>query len=304
MISFRYHIVSVVAIFLALALGIVVGTTALSGPVTHDLRSQVSDLKGDRSHLAAQVNSLQGEVDTAGQFATTFGAQLVANTLTSKPVLVIALPGVSTGMQDAVTSQLTAAGAKITGKLDLAAAYTDPAQSNSIITLATGPAHPMSISLPETSDARVVGAALLAAVLTGHGQATDLKTVLSGFSGLHMITSDPSGIEPATTVVVLGSGSLPKNSYAGLAQMDLIGQLVGKGAKVVVAGDAGSAQGNGIVALVRNGAAKSAVSTVDNADTPFGQVSTTLAVAGALKSQYGQYGQGKGAEALFPTPAK
>jgi hypothetical protein len=303
-ISFRYHIVSVVAIFLALALGIVVGTTALNGPVTHDLRNQVNSLKDDRSHLSAQIQTLQGQVDTAGQFATTFGAQLVAGTLPNKSVLVISLPGTPTGMQDGITSSLTAAGAKITGKLDLAAAFDDPSQADSIISLATGAAHPMSVSLPETSDARIVGAALLAFVLTGHGEATDLKTVLSGFSGLHMITSDPAGVEPAGTVVVLGSGSLPKNTYAGEAQMDLVSQLVNKGAKVVVAGDTGSAQGNGVVAMVRDGAAKSTVSSVDNADTAFGQVSTTLAVAGIEQSQIGQYGQAKGAQALFPTPAK
>ena len=37
MISFRYHLVSIIAVFLALALGIVVGTTALNGPITKDL---------------------------------------------------------------------------------------------------------------------------------------------------------------------------------------------------------------------------------------------------------------------------
>lgn len=304
MISFRYHIVSIVAVFLALALGIVVGTTALNGPVTHDLRNQVNDLKNDRSELANQVKSLQGQVDTAAQFATTFGAQLVAGTLKDQPVLIVALPGTSTGMQDGIASLLTAAGAKITGRLDLAASYTDAAQADSIIQLATGPAHSPDLSLPETSDARMIGGAMLAFVLTGHGQPTDLKTVLSGFSGLHMISSDPQGIEPAKTVVVLGNGSLPKNSYAGQAGVDVVTQLTAAGGKVVVAGDTGSARGNGVVAMVRNGAAKSTVSTIDNATSPFGQVSTVLAVAGIEKSQVGQYGTAKGASTLLPTSPK
>jgi hypothetical protein len=303
-ISFRYHIVSLVAAFLALALGIVVGTTALNGPVTSDLRHQVNDLKRDRSELAAQVKELQGQVDTAGQFATTFGAQLVSGTLKDKSVLIVALPGATTGMQDGIATQLTAAGAKLTGRLELAATFTDPVQADNIQTLATGPAHPPSLTLPETSDARVLGAALLALVLTGHGEATDLKTVLSGFSGLHMITSDPQGIEPAKTVVVIGNGSLPKDDYAGQAGLDLVSQLSAAGGQVVVAGDTGSAQSNGIVALVRGGAAKSTVSTIDNANSAFGQVSTALAVAGAEQSQVGQYGTAKGAEALFPTRAR
>lgn len=304
MITFRYHIVSLVAVFLALALGIVVGTTALNGPVTSDLRHQVDDLKKDRSQLADQVKSLQGQVDQAGQFATTFGSQLVAGTLKDKTVLIVALPGASTGMQDGIANQLTAAGAQITGRLELAASFVDPAQADSINTLATGPAHPLGVTLPPTSDARVLGAALLAYVLVGHGESTDLKTVLSGFSGLHMITSDPAGIEPSKTVVVIGNGSQPKDTYAGDAELDVVSQLIAADGKVVVAGDTGSAQANGIVALVRGGASKSTVSTIDNANSAFGQVSTALAVAGAVNSQVGHYGTAKGAQALFPTKTK
>lgn len=304
MITFRYHIVSLVAVFLALALGIVVGTTALNGPVTSDLRHQVDDLKKNRAQLADQVKSLEAQVDTAGQFATTFGAQLVAGILKDAPVLIVALPGASTGMQDGIANELTAAGAKITGRLDLAASFVDPAQADSINTLATGPAHPLGITLPPVSDARILGAALLAYVLVGHGESTDLKTVLSGFSGLHMITSDPQGIEASKTVVVIGNGSQPKDIYAGDAELDIVSQLTAAGGKVVVAGDTGSAEANGIVALVRGGATKSTVSTIDNANSAFGQVSAALAVAGAVNSQVGHYGTANGAQALFPTKTK
>lgn len=304
MISFRYHVVSLVAVVLALAVGIVVGTTALNGPVTSDLRRQVDDLKKDRSQLADQVKSLAGQVDTAGQFATTFGGQLVAGTLKNTSVLIVALPGASTGMQDGIAKQLTAAGAKITGRLELAPGFVDPAQADSINTLATGPAHPLGLTLPPVSDARVLGAALLAFVLVGHGESTDLKTVLSGFSGLHMITSDPQGIEASKTVVVIGNGSNPKDAYAGEAELDVVSQLTSAHGEVVVAGDTGSAQGSGIVALVREGAAKSTVSTIDNANSAFGQVSTALAVAGSTNSQVGHYGDAKSAQALFPTKTK
>ncbi|MGH8860405.1 MAG: copper transporter [Jatrophihabitantaceae bacterium] len=306
MISFRYHIVSLVAVILALAVGIVVGTTALNGPVTKDLRHQVDGLKKDRADLADQLKSLQGQVDTAGQFATTFGAQLVAGTLTDDKVLIVSLPGTSTGMVDGIANQLSAAGAKITGRLELANSYIDPAQADSIQGLATstGGARPFDLTLPVTSDARVLAAAMLAFVLTGHGQATDIKAVLGSFSGLHMIASDPAGIEPATNVVVLGNGAQPKDDYAGVAEFDLVSQLTQKNAKVVVAGDTGSAQANGVVGLARDGTTKSSVSTIDNANTAFGQVSTALAMAGALHSQLGHYGTGKGAQALFPTTTK
>ena len=42
MIDFRYHLVSLIAVFLALAIGIVIGTTPLNGPVLDDLHGQVT----------------------------------------------------------------------------------------------------------------------------------------------------------------------------------------------------------------------------------------------------------------------
>lgn len=301
MISFRYHLVSVIAVFLALAVGVVVGTTALNGPVTKDLHTQVNSLKHQRGELNAQVKTLQGRVGNAGQFASTFGAQLVGGTLKDTPVLIVGLPGVPSGMEDGVASLLTAAGAKLTGRLDLAHDYVDQSAATKLSTFVTS-AHPLGLSLTETSDARVLGAEILAWVLTGNGQETDLKTVLGGLSSLHMISSDATAVAAAKTVVVVSSGTLAKGAYAGAAELDLINALQERGGTVVVAGDTGSARRAGVVALVRTGAAKSVVSTVDNADTPYGQVSTVLALAQAGNSQVGQYGTAAGADALFPRP--
>ena len=211
MISFRYHLVSIIAVFLALAVGIVVGTTALNGPVTTDLRKQVNSLKGERADLSKQVKTLSNQVADAGQFATTFGSKLVAGQLKNQSVLIVGLPGAATGMQDGIAAQITAAGAQISGRLQLSNDYISQSGASDIISLATGTSRPIALTLPETSDARQLGASTLAFVLAGKGQPTDLKTILSGFSALHMITSDPTGVNAAKTVVVVGSGTLPKD---------------------------------------------------------------------------------------------
>ena len=49
---------------------------------------------------------------------------------------------------------------------------------------------------------------------------------------------------------------------------------------------------------------KSVVSTVDNADSAIGQVSTALALAGLVAGQTGQYGTGEGSNGLFPPASK
>jgi hypothetical protein len=303
-ISFRYHIVSIVAVFLALAVGIVVGTTALNGPVTQDLRNQVKSLKSDRSDLSSQVKSLQSQVDNAGQFAATFGTALVKDRLKDQRVLMVVLPGATTGMQDALSNQITAAGAALTGKVQFTNDYVDQAGASSINSFVTSGVQPNGLSdLPQTSDARKLGAALLSYVLVGKGTPTDLTTILTGFAGLHMTTSNPKSIEPAVNVVVVGSGAAAPGSYNGQAELDLVNALQSRGAHVVVAGDNGSAKPGGIVGLVRGGSTRSSVSTVDDAEAPFGPASVVLVLQGALNSQVGHYGTAQGADGLFPNAA-
>ncbi|HZC73029.1 MAG TPA: copper transporter [Jatrophihabitans sp.] len=305
MISFRYHLVSIVAVFLALALGIVVGTTALNGPITKDLRNQLHDTEQERDALNAQVKALQGQVDDAGKFATTYGAQLVADSLAGKTVLVVELPGTTSEMQDGLSEQLSAAGAKVGGRVTITNAYLDPSRGTGIISLATGPSRPVGWTAPETSNADQLGGSLLAYVLLGEGQDTDLTTVLGGFAGLHMVTSDREDITPSTTVVVLAHGAMAARDYAGGAEESLVSQLAAGGGHVVVAGDRSSASSAGLISLVRASKTdRAAVSTVDNADTPFGQVSTVLALAAATDGQIGHYGTEQNADALFPAPSK
>lgn len=304
MISFRYHLVSLVAVFLALALGIVVGTTALNGPITKDLRNQVNDLKGQRDSLTAQVKQLQGQVDDAGQFASTYGSQLVANRLAGKNVLEVILPGASGEMADGLSSQISAAGGKVSGRLSIAKPYLDPSGGTGIVELATGPSHPVGWTAPPTSNADQLGGSLLAYVLLGHGQPTDLTQVLGGFAGLHMVSSNGQDITPSTTVVVLAHGGLRQRDYAGSAEESLVSALAQQDGHVVVAGDAASAT-QGLISLIRASKTdRAAVSTVDNANNPFGQVSTVLALANAVAGQVGHYGTDQSADALFPAPAK
>jgi len=304
-ISFRYHFVSIIAVFLALALGIVVGTTALNGPITTDLRKQVNTLKSDRTTLANQVKSLQRQVSDAGQFASSFGAQLVQGTLTKQSVLLVGLPGARSSVADGITKQIEAAGGTVSGRLQLTDEYVDPRRSSDITSLVTSGVRPIGITLPVVSDAGQLGGALLAFVLLGKGERTDLSQVLSGFSELHMVSDSGSNVVSSTTVVVVGSGALISANYAASAELALVTALQHAGGHVVVAGDSASATRAGIVAAVRgaNGD-KATVSTVDNADTAIGQVSTVLALADIVKSVVGHYGTAKTADALFPSPTK
>jgi hypothetical protein len=303
-ISFRYHLVSLVAVFLALALGIVVGTTALNGPITKDLRRQVNDAKKQRDALAQQVKALQGQVDDAGEFAANYGDQLVAGSLKNQNVVTVSLPGATSDMQDGITREISAAGGHVTGQVTLTKTYLDPSHGSAIVSLVTT-AHPIGWTAPETSDASALGGSLLSYVLVGQGNQTDLTQVLAQFSELHMLETSGQDITPSKSIVVIGHGALSGKSYASQAESALVAALAKAGGHVVVAGDGASATEGGLVADVRASSTQNAtVSTVDNADNPSGQVSAILALAGAAKGQVGHYGTAKGADALYPAPSK
>lgn len=310
MISFRYHLVSIIAVFLALALGIVVGTTALNGPITKDLRRQVDSLKKDRSTLSHQLKTMQGRANDAEAFAATYSSQIVKGALASRNVLILGLPGASGSVMGAVDKEVEAAGAKVTGQLQITGNYTDPKRAGDITSLATRGVQPIGLSYPNTDDAGAIGGALLSYVLLGKGQATDLKQVIAGFVELTMIKVEGGdNVQPAGCVVVVAGGALPADNTGGRMQLDLVSELQQRGAHVVVAGDGASATGGGAIALVRNDDAdKSTVATVDNADSALGQVSTVFALADVAKpapdTLVGHYGTARNATALFPNPAR
>jgi len=305
-INFRYHLVSLVAVFLALALGIVVGTTALNGPITKDLRTQVDSLKKDRASLAEQVKSLQGQVGDTDKFASRFGAKVVAGTLTDQQVLILGLPDARTDIKDALAQQITAAGGTVAGRLQLTPDYSDPKRQGDLKALVTGGTQPIGLDLPNTDDPGTLGGALLAFVLLGQGQVTDLQQVITSLAGLHMLRDESSKtVTSAKLIAVVASKNLAGEDDVAGTQLALIGQLRTKGAHLVVIGDSPTAAKGGIIARINaDDSQRSAVATVDDADTSLGSVSAALALAGAAKSQVGHYGTSPGVDGLFPEVTK
>jgi hypothetical protein len=304
-ISFRYHVVSIVAVFLALALGVVVGTTALNGPITTDLRNQVDSLKKEHTTDQQQQAQLQQQANVANQFASTYGAKVVSGALLGDQVLMIGMPGASTSVKDAIAKQIAAAGGTLSGRIQISSDYTDPKRANDLLSLAKQ-VHPIGATLPLTSDAGTVAGYLLAFVLTGEGQQSDIVQTLTAMSSAQMLKVEGSdNVTQAKVVVVVAAGTLPANDAGGATQLDLVTQLQLAGAHTLVAGDNLSSTGGGLVALVRNSDAdKSTVSTVDDVDTVVGQVASVLALAEVSGGKNGAYGTGSGVQSIFPSASK
>jgi hypothetical protein len=301
-ISFRYHLVSVIAVFLGIALGVVVGTSALNGAVVGDLRSQVSDAKQNSSALAAQNQVLRARSGNADLLAQTFGSKIAAGALAKTPVVLLGAPGASKALKDAVAAGVTAAGGTVAGRLQLGKEFTDPRRANDIRSLATSGLHPIGLQLPTTDDAGALAGALLGFVLLGHGQSTDLAQVIAGFGTLNMVKAESAAVTAGKLVMLIAPGALPKDGEAGKMLLSFSTQLgASTGGPTVVVGDPASNTAGGLVALVRDDdSASKAVSTVDDANSPLGELTVVLTGADTVAGRKGHYGTGADTDGLLP----
>ena len=127
MIDFRYHLVSLVSVFLALAVGIVLGAGPLKEPISEGLSQSVQSLRQDRDALGEQLKTAQAAARNRDAFVADVQGRLVANLLGGRGVVLLTLPGADTDAVRPLTQALTSAGATVTGRVDLKEAWVDPA---------------------------------------------------------------------------------------------------------------------------------------------------------------------------------
>lgn len=302
MISFRYHVVSTIAVFLGIVLGVVVGTTAVNGAVVGDLRRQVSDLKSDKDKAADTNRTLSAQVNNANILAATYGHTLSANKLAQTPVVVVSAPGATAAMAGSVVSQIQAAGGTVSARVTITRDLVDPRRSSDVRSLVTSGVHPIGLTLPTTDDAgRLVGS-LLGYVLLGKGQATDLTQAVTGLTQLNMVrTTGP--VAAGKLVVIVTPGKVSGDPLLQQNLLGIISQIAATG-PALVAGDSSAAASGGVIAALRSGDASRSVSTVDNADTALGQLTFVLAAAEAAAGKHGHYGTGADTDGLLPGAAQ
>lgn len=308
MISLRYHIVSIAAAFLALAVGVVLGSTALNGALLSGLASERSDLAAQVSKLQAQRNSLRGQLSSSDSVIAATSDEMVSGLLKERSVVLVTTADTRAVNREAVAQLVKASGAKVTGRVQLTRAFTSETRGAQLRNLAIK-LQPAGVKFPTTGGPGALAGALLGSVLlldedTAKRQSTqqELTAALSGLTeGGFIKHSDDVG--PAQLAVVLtgppAKGEGAANTAARLASFAT--QMDRFGAGTVLAGSKGSASGSGAVGVVRaDSAAASILSTVDNVQTAAGQLATVLALREQLEGGSGSYGYAGNAQAALP----
>jgi hypothetical protein len=119
MINFRYHLVSLVAVFLALAIGIIAGSTVIKESILDQTQQNLDnaeknlkDLEDSNNKLRAQIDQLKARDDALNTAGTT---ELLHDRLTGVPVLMLKVDGVDDTSATMLRTAMTDAGAKLAG---------------------------------------------------------------------------------------------------------------------------------------------------------------------------------------------
>jgi len=309
-IDFRYHLVSLIAVFLAVALGIVIGTTQLNGQVLDGLEAQVGTLSEEKDSLEAQTESLTQQLSQGDAYDDAVAPLVVANRLVGSSVLlIVSSDAVSAEILGQTVTLLQAAGAELSGTLRLQPEFTDPQNAPELQEYVTGIGLPAGITLPQTDDTPTLVASLMSQVLMQPAEgdsaptAASTATVLAGLAALGVVTSDSGDIDSADYALILtGEGFTGEDAEArNQALVALAVSLDSAGSGSVVAGNAVSGLDGGLVAALRaDASAATTVSTVDNVDAASGQVAALLALTAERTGQSGNYGVGEDTVPLPP----
>lgn len=311
MISLRYHVISLAVVFLALALGVVLGSTAISDRLLSGLSSDRDQLGRQVADLQAENSGLRARLADADAFAGTLAPRVVRGVLQDRTVVLVTTADADPGDRDALSALLVGAGATVTGEVQLTDAFTDPARSDQLVELTTR-LLPAGVQLPTAPDAGTLTGGLLGSLLlvdpaTGTPQASPEETtaVLAGLGDGGYLRAEPQ-VEPAQLAVVLTGGATGGDGSGDRAGTvaRFATQLDRSGAGVVLAGRPGSAEGDGAIGAVRaDTAATSVLSTVDDISSAAGRVTTVLALAEQSEGRAGRYGTAGNAEAVAPAAA-
>ena len=331
MIDFRYHLVSIVAVFLALAIGIVLGSTELQGPTYNLLNQTTAKLQNEYDQASSQRDAAQQQADLGENYAQAVEPVVLHNLLAGQRLLIITEPGAPASVVTAISNAATQdAGATVTGQIALQPKFFDNSDTtldglNQInqamsqadnIVLNTGTPYQQQAAQVIASEILTRAAGSSAGQASGQPttspsagaqQDTNAQTMLGAYANEGFLTISGQPSAPATLAVIVTPQTAPSDGSADPLDQILVPvaeELAAESSATVVAGvSAGSGPGSPI-AVLRASSAASKVSTVDDADYVAGQSVVIQALATQLNGgNPGSYGFANGASAIAPSPA-
>ena len=309
MISLRSHTISLAAVFLALAIGVALGSGLLSNTLLAGLKDDKSQMQNQINGLTDEKNVLNEKLSAAAQFDAQMSPRIVRDALKGKSVVMFRTPDAIDDDVAAMSRLVRDSGGVVTGTITLTQEFVNANSSEKLLSVVNSPIVPAGRQLSTTSvdQGSQAGDLLGIAMMTGKDPAapavddTQRDGVLAALRDTGFITYGTERTGAADTALIVTGGGLADDAgNQGATVARFAGGLAPHGTGTLIAGRDGSASGTGAVAVVRSDAGlTNAVSTVDDVDSPSGRLTSVLALQEVTSGGHpGQYGIGRGASSV------
>jgi len=309
-ISFRYHIVSIVSVFLALAVGVALGGGPLKGEVDNTLVSQVQTDRQTKLALQSQITALRSSNTFTDDFAKTVAPGLIGGTLKGRVVTLVVLPTAAQSDVTALKDLVGVAGGTVSGTVRIGDQLVDAGDKQLVDELGNqleSRAPDVDIA-PDASPYERIGALIARAIGTDVDQGAPVDgpatSILAGLSTTSLMSAEGKLQRRGSLMLFVtgtGQGTPAQKQSASTIVTTLVEAVDQNTDGVVLAGPLASARTGGQVKAVRDDVKVSRdVSTVDSLGRSAGQVVTIMALAGQAAGRTGQYGAVDAADGAMP----
>ncbi|WP_167288986.1 copper transporter [Nocardioides seonyuensis] len=284
MITLRHHVITVVSVFLALAVGVVLG----SGPLSEvaDRTDPAAAPLGDDPATGAGSTFPDG-------FVAAVAPTLVADRLKGQEVAVVTVPGADEQVVTALVEQVSAAGGSVTARYALSEAMLDPSQKSLVDTLGSQLMTQLGDSVSADASTydrmgQLLGLTVGTTSEDAESSTRKARSVAEAVAGAGLMAPVADDPQRAPLVLfVLGADTRDESVDAILS--GLLGGL-SRGVKGVVAAGSAADGGEGQLGRFRADPAAASVATVDGTETMAGKIATVMALARSTQTAGGSFG--------------
>jgi len=294
-ITLRHHLLTIVAVFLALAAGIVLG----GGPLS-DVGPTAATSSGASDTILAEDRA---QTDYTESVVSALGPATVGGRLADRSVAVVTVPGADEQVVTALTEQVSAAGGTVSARYDLSEDIVDPGQKSLVDTLGSQLLTQQAEGdvAAEASTYDRIGQLLGLAVATKEAGGQDVngkaRAIVDAVSGAGLM-AEPGEVAQRSPLVLLVLGTDADDAGSDAILAGLAQGLAVQAGGVVVAGVT-SDGGEGQLGRLRADPASAAVATLDGIDTAAGRVAAVLTLQRSLTTPGGAFGA-SGADGPVP----
>jgi hypothetical protein len=311
MVNFRFHLVSIIAVFLALGLGILMGSTVIDQAIVDRLDREIKEVRRESRDLRRQNSELRGELERADAYIEDAAPYSVEGRLTDTPVVLVAERGVDGGAVKAARDLLAVSGAAVPAVVWLEDKWLlDDAESIEQLRQAARTEPGSAVTTRAEALAKLARRLSTAPRAGTSGQVPAQPDLLTRLADAGFVEVDgdvdvaqfPEGVSRALLVTGTDSALAGSEVTEGVTSA-FVDQNVPTTVAEVFAqhdGDDAPQRGDAVAFVRHDGDLARIVSTVDDLDLVEGRVASALALQYLVRGDVGHYGYGPDAQQALP----